>query len=89
MLFIKCSEHFEKVVTELQDNPEALKSLMFKLNYLCNFGEKDNWCELYSDFADNSFTFAVYRMVSEERSDFWFNGGLIYNERSNSYSVHT
>ena len=90
MIAIRCSEHFAKVVEDLQDKPQALKQLMNGLSYLCNYSDKEVIAELYSDFAKNSFTFSVFRVKPDDsKGDFWFNGGLIYFERDGSYSIHT
>ena len=90
MLMIRCNEHFHKVVSELQDNPEALKSLINKIAYLTYYGEGKFYCELYSDFNPLDFSFSVYNLDKNDNKDaFRFNGGLIYHEHSNSYGIHT
>jgi Domain of unknown function (DUF4120) len=53
----------------------AHAKLIDKFEYLTKYGEGDNMCEIYNDFAPHSFTFVMKRPDGTR----WFNGGLIYS----------
>lgn len=82
----------------------AARKLIERLEYLANYGEGNNTCELHNDFAPHSFEFLMCRPDGSR----WFHGGLIYSgpgqpldgtgpaltvglfqEAGHSWSVHT
>ncbi len=54
---------------------DCAKQLADKLEYLAQYGEGDNCCELHRDSAPHSFEFLIRRPDGTR----WFNGGLIYS----------
>lgn len=67
-------EHFAKVMEFAMNNGCADK-LLERLQYLAEYAGGRQKCVLYTDWAPNSFAFAMKKPDSE----FWFNGGLIYS----------
>lgn len=66
---------------EFADSIGLRQQLDSKLEYLRTYaahrGEDNVRCELYPDFAPHSFRF-VMKIRKEEKFEYWFNGGLIY-----------
>ena len=89
MLIVQCEEYLEAVKQYAREHG-ALEQLEAKLAYLGSYG-KNTECYLFQDFAPNSFEFVVMRPDNEQPGTWarWFNGGLIYWDKSNSWSVHT
>jgi hypothetical protein len=68
-------EHYDAVVKFAQENG-LYDELKKELDYLANFGGDPNYaeCQLYKDFAPQSFAFDMLRNGKR-----WFNGGLIFH----------
>ncbi len=74
MIKIEDPEHFAQVM-EFAVHNKCVEALTKRLDYLAHYGEGNNVCHVYKDWAPNSFAFAM----KKPDSDFWFNGGLIYS----------
>jgi hypothetical protein len=74
MIEFKNPEHFAKVL-EFALNNKCAGNLGDKLDYLAGYSGGDNICEIYNDFAPNSFEF----LMKHPDGTRWFNGGLIYS----------
>ena len=74
MLEIKNTEHLLGVM-KFAISVGAADKLVEKLLYLDRYGDGDNACELYNDWAPNSFAF----LMRKPDGTSWFNGGLIYS----------
>lgn len=74
MIEFKDPEHFLTVLKFAAANNCAAK-LADKLEYLAQYGNGDNRCDIGRDYAAHSFSFAMYQPDGR----FWFNGGLIYS----------
>lgn len=82
MLNVKCPEKLEKV-REFANTVGLRDQLESQLRYLSIYGggeEREDYCrcDLFDDFAPQSFTFCLYRTEEGKEPVFWFNGGLIY-----------
>jgi len=67
-------EHLASVLRFAAENNCADK-LVEKLSYLAQYGDGTNMCEVYADWAPNSFAF----LMKHPDGTRWFNGGLIYS----------
>ena len=74
MIEFKDPEHFIEVLN-FALAAKAADRLLERLEYLANYGEGDNTCMLYRDWAPHSFAFAM----NKPDSQLWFNGGLVYS----------
>jgi hypothetical protein len=74
MIRITCPEYMEQV-RAFAHSVNAQPALQTQLNYLAGYGDGNNICELYKDFAPHSFQF----LMKHPDGSNWFNGGLIYN----------
>jgi hypothetical protein len=89
MLYVKCAEHFEKVM-QFAAQMGLVEQLYSRLDYLSSYANrkgctyakdegKNTRCYLYSDFAPHSFAFTMMRQEELDGEwEMWFNGGLIY-----------
>lgn len=75
MLKVMNQEYFDKVKKWAEEN-NLMPELQKELDYLANFGGEPNYteCQLFSDFAPQSFYFEMMRNGKR-----WFNGGLIFH----------
>lgn len=62
-------------VMEFAGKVGAMDKLVDKLRYLAEYGEGDNICRLFYDWAPHSFAFEMRRPDNSP----WFHGGLIYS----------
>lgn len=67
-------EHLAEVLEFALEHDCAAK-LLERLDYLAKYHEGENTCDVYKDWAPNSFAFVVNRPDGSA----WFNGGLIYS----------
>lgn len=74
MIAFKDPEHLASVLRFAVENDCATK-LLERLDYLAKYQDGQNMCEVYSDWAPNSFAFVLKRPDGST----WFNGGLIYS----------
>lgn len=74
MIEIKDPEHLIKTLNFALEVGAADK-LLERLEYLASYGEGNNTCLLFKDWAPNSFEF----MMNKPDGSRWFNGGLIYS----------
>jgi len=92
MLKIINQEHYDKVVAEVKDKG-LMTALQIQLDYLQSYGcaEDPEKCivELGYDFAPLSFGIAFLFKQADGSYKFFMNGGLIFHECSQSWSVHT
>ena len=104
MLVIDNKEHFEKMVSESKENgswsdeKKEINSLKANLAYLDNYGcnvEYDDpefdrsKIKVHLGYDWTGFSIYWTRRDKEGEYQMWMNGGLIYHETSNSWSVHT
>jgi len=75
VLKVMDQEYYETVVKFAKEN-NLMAELQKELDFLAGFGGDPDQvqCELYKDFAPQSFYFNM--MKGEKR---WFNGGLIFH----------
>jgi len=75
MLTVKDQEYFDSVVKFAQENG-LMPNLQEQLDFLSNFGGDPTKieCELYKDFAPQSFYFEMIRNGKR-----YFNGGCIFH----------
>jgi hypothetical protein len=72
-------------VNKFADQVGAHDRLHKQLDYLARYAcpaedAQKTICDLYKDFAPNSFGFTMRRRNQETGGyDYWFNGGLIYS----------
>jgi hypothetical protein len=67
-----------------EEGQKLLTNFQEKLDYLGTYAcDKENphktRCDLYIDFADLSFSFAMHKKNEKGEYEHWFNGGLIYH----------
>lgn len=74
MIEFKNTKHLIEVM-DFATKVGAMDKLLDKLRYLAEYGDGSNICELYGDWAANSFAFGMNRPDGTR----WFNGGLIYS----------
>jgi hypothetical protein len=74
MIEFKDPDHLAKVVKFAVEHG-CTDKLMGQLDYLATYGGGSNVCEVFNDFAPNSFEFLMKRPDGTR----WFNGGLIYS----------
>lgn len=74
MIDFKAPDHFVKVL-RFAVSVGAADKLVERLDYLANYGDGTNTCELHNDWAPHSFEFVMKRADGTR----WFNGGLIYS----------
>ena len=74
MIEFKDPEHFLQVLQFAAQN-DCAKQLADKLEYLAQYGDGNNLCEIHRDHAPNSFAF----LMRHPDGRVWFNGGLIYS----------
>ena len=77
-----------------QDNglvSQLSETLEYLGTYACLEDKRKTMCNLYRDFADHSLAFDMLRVANgmEKTYKFWFNGGMIYNDCTKTWSVHT
>jgi len=85
MLKITNKGHYDEMVA-IAKKSGSLDKLDAKLEYLKNYGDEVCCCELWPMmFGDIGFDFTMYRKDGSQ----WFNGGLVYDERMNTWGVHT
>lgn len=97
-------DHFNSVMAFASLDSKRLTNLIEKLHYLLTYGEPhptecpdDGYTEviLSSDFAAHSFLFTCVRVapffaeVIEEERRHLMTGGLIFDERTNTWECHT
>lgn len=76
MLVVKCQERLD-AARKFADEAALAAQLQAQLDYLSGYGDGDNRCTLYSDFAPHSFTFDMERPDGAGGWRNWFSGGLI------------
>ena len=74
MIEFKCPDHLATVMA-FAAQAGCVDKLGERLNYLANYGDGTNRCEIHYDWAPNSFAF----MMCHPDGTHWFNGGLIYS----------
>lgn len=74
MIKVLCPLHMEQV-RQFARAHHCEAALDTVLDYLSNYGDGTNTCELHHDFAPHSFAFLMRRAGGKA----WFNGGLIYS----------
>jgi len=83
MLNVIDKEHYDTVRGWAEENG-LLEKLQESLDYLDGYAESNDKgrtrCDLYRDFAPNSFSFTMYLKDNEGEYKRWFNGGLIFHE---------
>lgn len=93
MLKIINQEHYDKVVT-LAKEKGLMAKLKTQLDYLAGYGcsdEDPEKCitEIGYDFAEMSFSVAFMFKQKDGSYKFFMNGGLIFHEYCQDWSVHT
>ena len=86
MLDVKDEKYLESVRAFADTlGPEVRAQFEGKLEYLAKYRGDTCVCELYKDFAPQSFSFVLYGPENEDglRKP-WFNGGLIFHSGSTS-----
>ena len=66
------------------EGDQKQKNFADRILYLATYGQADNVCILYPDFAPHSFTFSLV----DSNNEMIISGGLIYSEGW-GWSVHT
>jgi len=68
---------------------DLLERLDYLANYACHDNPNKTQCVLVKDFSPNSFYFNMRRLDEDNVYQFWFNGGLIFDESDKSWGIHT
>jgi hypothetical protein len=99
MLVIQNVEHYKQVVNQIKESRgsgEILTNLdqaLFKCSmYSCDWlDQAKTRVSIGYDFAKWSFSILIERRNDQEIGgyDFWMNGGLIYDENTLNWSMHT
>jgi len=92
MLEIRCQERFDAVSKFAKEN-NCHEAFQETLNYLSNYYNRDvagdqTICTLFPDFAPQSFTFEMCKLVNGNRVS-RFGGGMIYWDDEKKWTVHT
>ena len=78
MLKIDNQAYFDEVVAFAKATGRETQ-LKDKLEYLEKYGDGDNQCIIWKDFAPASFNFVMQRPNPDGTFTNWFNGGLIFH----------
>lgn len=74
MITIHCPEHLIQTF-KFAAQVGVADRLAERLEFLAQFGDQNNICELHRDSAPHSFSF----LMRHPSGTPWFNGGLIYS----------
>ncbi len=79
MLQVECREYLEEVKAFAERSGRS-EQLQKELDYLDEYAGRDNTiCQLFKDFAPQSFAFTMQRKNDEGKWVKWFIGGLIFH----------
>lgn len=77
-MLVDRTEGYLESVRAFADATNRREQLEKELDYLANYSNNTK-CELFKDFAPQSFYFIMYKGNSAGEYRRWFNGGLIFH----------